>query len=176
MASDDKKGASGTEVPYAPAYPQQLDVNHDVYAPEKGEPQELPVKPQRSFLLRQVFWALRYFGVVVVVAALLVIPVAVKRDSAFTDDADPRSTDNLIFYLFLWLLVTWLAGTLADLAAMALPYVYRLLARYFNPAHQKYWRVFRALRRPIRFLGTVAFGYIAFAIVRCSRVPFRRTW
>jgi len=173
MTSNDKKGATGSETPYMPSYPQQPQVHQEVYLPQKDEPEAFPAKPPRSFFLRQVFWALRYFSVVIVVAALLLIPVLVTRQSAIVELDDPRSTTNLIFYLFLWLLVTWLAATLADLAALALPYVYRLLARYFNPAHQKYWRMFRALRRPIRFLGTVAFGYIAFSVVRAP--PFQHT-
>ena len=168
VGNGEKKGASSQDDPYMPSYPRQ--VTEEIYDPSKQDPEVLPVKPPRSLLKRQLFWALRYFSVVIVVVALLLIPVLVTRQSAVTELDDPRSTSNLVFYIFLWLLVTWLAGTFADLMAILLPYGYRLLARYFNPAHQRYWRLFRALRRPIRFLGTVAFGYIAFTVVCVPRL------
>ena len=158
----DKKGPS-QDGPYMPSYPQPAV--QEVFNAPKDEVELFPVKPPRSLFKRQLFWALRYFSVVIIVAVLLLIPVLITRKSAITEDEDPRAASNLVFYIFLWLLVTWLAGTLADLVAVILPYAYRLLARYFNPAHQKYWRLFRALRRPIRLLGTVAFGYIAFTVV-----------
>ena len=161
---DEKRGPSAHDAPYPPSYTQPA--SQDLFVPQSYTQDSVPVKPPRSFVKRQLFWALRYFAVVVVVGALLAIPIIVSRKSAIVEDDDPDiANKNLIFYIFLWLLITWLAGTAADLTALALPYIYRLLARYFNPAHQKYWRMFRAMRRPIRFMGTFAFCFITFTVV-----------
>jgi len=37
-------------------------------------------------------------------------------------------------------------------------------SRYINPAHHRYWRVFRQLRKPITVTGGTVICYIAFSI------------
>jgi hypothetical protein len=177
----------------SPYTPQEVpQVATEVLPPSRDD--DVPDKPVEKFThknsqlkLRTLYWALRYFSVVIIVAALLIIPIAITRNDGIIQDEEQEkrgTASNLVFYIFLWLEITWVAGVLADLFAMMLPYIYRLLARsgtrypfwrqatylhgvsrYFNPAHQKYWRLFRVLRRPIRFLGTLAFAYIGFTVV-----------
>jgi hypothetical protein len=37
--------------------------------------------------------------------------------------------------------------------------------RYVNPAHQRYWRIFRMMRTPITLIGLLLASYISFDIV-----------
>ncbi|GKT67763.1 mechanosensitive ion channel [Colletotrichum tofieldiae] len=68
-----------------------------------------------------------------------------------------------MFYICLWLEVTWVGAVVSDLLGLGFPYLFRFIARYTNSAHQRYWRVFKFMRRPIAFLGTTIVTYIFFA-------------
>jgi len=117
-----------------PEYVPQVPVQHQQdLSPVHHEP-EAPHVRRRLF-----FWALRYFIVVVVVGVGLSIPIIVtsKDEVLETDDAVAhRAGQNLIYYLFSWLLVTWLAAVISDLIALSLPYLFRFLARYVTPNPQ----------------------------------------
>ncbi|KAK2764100.1 serine threonine protein kinase [Colletotrichum kahawae] len=118
---------------------------------------------------RLFWWALRYvFIATVIFGALLVPTIVLSNDAEFADDSTIESIQakqysNLVFYICLWLMVTWIAAVGSDLIGLGFPYLFRLIARYTNPSHQKYWRVFKFMRRPIAFLGTTLVTYIFFA-------------
>ncbi|KAK1572789.1 putative serine/threonine-protein kinase [Colletotrichum navitas] len=83
-------------------------------------------------------------------------------------DSTPQAIEakqyrNLMFYICLWLEVTWIGAVGSDLLGLGIPYLFRFMARYLNSAHQRYWRVFKFMRRPIAFLGTTLVTYIFFA-------------
>ncbi|KAF9869892.1 mechanosensitive ion channel [Colletotrichum karsti] len=119
---------------------------------------------------RRLFcWALRYFLIAVVIFVALLIPTIVLSDDAeFAEDstAEPiqsKQAKIFVFYICLWLMVTWIGAVFFDLLGLGFPYLFRFVARYVNSSHQKYWRVFKFMRRPIAFLGTTIITYVFFA-------------
>ncbi len=78
-----------------------------------------------------LIWALRYFIVAAVLAILMAIPVFVLKGYRFVDDDAPdgAKSRNEIYYVFLWLLTTWLSALAFDVIGLALPYLFRLVAR-----------------------------------------------
>lgn len=143
--------------------------------------EEGPEPPRHSAFGVHYRWQLalyfvRYVVVVAVIGIILAIPVIVfDKDQDLEDTSleatERRQYNNLIYYIFAWLLTTWMCAVIADLVALSLPYLFRLIARYVNPAHQKYWRVFKTMRRPICWLGAVIGSFIAFTVVSIRRRP-----
>ncbi|KAI8277991.1 hypothetical protein K4K60_006568 [Colletotrichum sp. SAR11_57] len=131
--------------------------------------QHVPPVVKAHHRRRLFWWALRYFLIsAVIFVALLVPTIVLSNDAEFADDSTIESIQakqysNLVFYICLWLMVTWIAAVGSDLIGLGFPYLFRLIARYTNPSHQKYWRVFKFMRRPIAFLGTTLVTYIFFA-------------
>ncbi|KAI6467622.1 hypothetical protein MCOR17_004386 [Pyricularia oryzae] len=129
---------------------------------------ELPPPVKQHQRRKMVFYALRYFLIVAVVAVLLVVPVIVKQNDAEIDLTDSDAVrrlkkDQVVFWTFIWLSISWLGFVLFDLIGLALPYLFRFVARYVNPAHQKYWRFLRVVRRPICLFFGIALMYSAYA-------------
>ncbi|KAH8893311.1 hypothetical protein GQ53DRAFT_684923 [Thozetella sp. PMI_491] len=103
--------------------------------------------------------------VVVVVGVPLSVPIILYRNDQDLEDEESiehKQYRQLLFFLFVWILTSWLGACLSFLAATGLPYLFRFAWRYVNPSQAKYWRVFRALRRPITLIGLVAASYISF--------------
>jgi hypothetical protein len=81
---------------------------------------------------RLLAWAVKYGLVIALVAVILAIPIIVFRtDQEIDSDESPASKQykNLIFYLFIWLEITWLSGCAADMFILAFPFLYRTVAR-----------------------------------------------
>ncbi|KAI5459649.1 Mechanosensitive ion channel-domain-containing protein [Mariannaea sp. PMI_226] len=116
-------------------------------------------------------WALSYITGVVLVGVALLIPVILfQKDSNLEGEEDDltveqRQYKNLVYYLFLWLFISWLALVFSDIFALFLPYLFRFIARYVNPAHRKYWRMFRNLRLPIAMVGGTVVCFVSFAVL-----------
>ncbi|KAK0710046.1 hypothetical protein B0T26DRAFT_653339 [Lasiosphaeria miniovina] len=121
----------------------------------------------RAYLWKYVSWALKYLIIMAVPGLLLAIPIFVTMNNKDLDDdaidaADQRQTRQLVFWLFLWLEVSWLGGCVAYGIGCALPYIFRFVARYVNPAHARYWRIIRVMRKPITVIGFVVASYATF--------------
>ncbi|KAJ0165182.1 putative MscS family protein [Colletotrichum tanaceti] len=119
---------------------------------------------------RELFWwAFRYAVIAVVVFVAFLVPIiALINDADVVEDSAPERIQavqyrNLMFYICLWLEVTWLGAVGSDLLGLGLPYLFRFIARYTNSAHRRYWRVLKLMRRPIAFLGTTIVTFIFFA-------------
>jgi hypothetical protein len=89
-------------------------------------------KDSKKPVSKTVWRWIRYFLIVVMVAAAFMGPVIKFSSSEFYNDLDDplsRQYQNLLFYTFLWLLVSWLGTVAIDLGAIALPYVFRFVIR-----------------------------------------------
>lgn len=97
-----------------------------------------------------------------IIAFLLTIPILVTFDARETteDDAKSRIRKNLVFWIFITLLANWAFVGVFYIIAMLFPYIFRLVAHYVNPAHERYWRVFIMMRSPIVILFGVIGSYI----------------
>ncbi|GKT44874.1 mechanosensitive ion channel protein Msy1 [Colletotrichum spaethianum] len=115
------------------------------------------------------WWAFRYATVVIVIFVAFLVPLITLGNDADVEDDNIASSvaskqhNDLLFYICLWLEVTWVGAVGSDLLGLGLPYLFRFVARYTNSAHQRYWRVLKFMRRPIAFLGTTIVTYIFFA-------------
>ncbi|KAF6835033.1 serine threonine protein kinase [Colletotrichum plurivorum] len=117
---------------------------------------------------RLLWWALRYALIVIVVFVAFLIPLIVLSNDddiaeGTTEIIQEKQSQALVFYISLWLEVTWVGAVFSDLVGLGFPYLFRFIARYTNSAHQRYWRVMKLMRRPIAFLGTTVITYIFFA-------------
>ena len=124
----------------------------------------------------KLVFAARFAAVVILVSAPLAIPVIVSYRRLLVDDSSNADYTNILtFYLCLWLLTSWLMACAFNLFWRAFPYLFWWIAGFVNPAHQRYWRVFRSLNFPVTLLGSVSWTFAAFggvSILVCSwRVP-----
>ncbi|KAB5518871.1 hypothetical protein GE09DRAFT_977795 [Coniochaeta sp. 2T2.1] len=125
--------------------------------------------------MNHLLWAARYVAVVLVVGIPLAIPIIIFRqdldvlanvdDTTTVESVERRQYRQLVYYLFAWFETCWLGFWASDVIGLGLPYVFRFVARYVNPAHQRYWRVFRVLHRPITIIGLVVTAYISFTFL-----------
>ncbi|KAL1840933.1 hypothetical protein VTJ49DRAFT_7592 [Mycothermus thermophilus] len=129
----------------------------------------------RRYILGLLYGPFKFVVIFGVVAALLLIPVlvvgkepAVKYEigddvEAYFEAFDAQQRRFLVYYIFGWLLISWLGLAFCYALGTVLPYMFRFVARYVNPAHARYWRIFRTLRRPICITGLITASYIGFA-------------
>jgi hypothetical protein len=84
---------------------------------------------------RLLLWGIRYFLIVVIVSAGLIVPIAATNnvwDNDFDDNPNLIQTYQrqiVIWNLFLWLLITWAGGVAFDIAIMAFPYMFRFISQ-----------------------------------------------
>ncbi|KAL2133492.1 hypothetical protein VTI74DRAFT_2257 [Chaetomium olivicolor] len=125
----------------------------------------------RSYLLKRLYGPLKFVLIFGIVGALLAIPVILINDDeivekALIGDIDAffaQQTRQVVYYIFGWLFFTWLGLAICFLLGTIIPHFFRFIARYVNPAHQRYWRILRTMRTPFCIAGTVSISYICFA-------------
>jgi len=84
---------------------------------------------------RLVLWGIRYFLIVAIVSAGLVVPIIVTNNVWNNDfDDNPNLVQTyqrqiVIWNLFLWLLITWAGGVVCDVLIMAFPYLFRFVSQ-----------------------------------------------
>jgi hypothetical protein len=79
-----------------------------------------------------LIWAFRYAVLVLLIAGPLSAPVILYwDDSGLTNDepSELHRHHNLLFYIFLWLLISVLAGVVGDGIGVAAPYLFRVVTR-----------------------------------------------
>jgi hypothetical protein len=85
---------------------------------------------------RLVFWGIRYSLIVATVSVGLAVPIIVTNNVWNNDfDNSPNLIQTyqsriVIWYLFLWLLITWGGGVVFDVLIMAFPYTFRFVSRW----------------------------------------------
>ncbi|KAK0707861.1 hypothetical protein B0H67DRAFT_496581 [Lasiosphaeris hirsuta] len=125
----------------------------------------------RTYLWDSAFWLIRFLIVVSFFGLLLAIPVIVYRDIENADEntSEEEIKDRLdrlwVYNIFQWLMISWIGLAVFYLFGTALPYIFRFVARYVNPAHARYWRILRVLRRPFCLIGLNLVSYIAFLLI-----------
>jgi len=99
--------------------------------PSKGDQLPTPAPPPNK-RRKLVFWALRYALTIILVGVALFIPIYTTRMAVDIEEDEPPASkqyNNLIFFLFLWLLITWIGTCFVDIFIMCMPYLFRVLAR-----------------------------------------------
>lgn len=109
-------------------------------------------------------FAARFSAVVVIIGFPLALPVIITGRLLANGSNDYSQT--LVYSLFLWLLYSWIIACAFNLFWRAFPYLFWWIASFVNPAHQKYWRVFRTLTLPVTLLGATIFCWVVFSGVR----------
>ncbi|KAM7196962.1 Mechanosensitive ion channel protein 8 [Rhypophila sp. PSN 637] len=120
-----------------------------------------------QYLWHHISSNIKYLLIGLVIGVPLSIPVIIYRDyqDILPEPIDPvAESRQFLFYLFYWLEISWIALCLSFLVGTALPYVFRFIARYVNPAHVRYWRVLRVLRRPITLAGFLIVSFASYAV------------
>ena len=151
-------------------------------APPDDLQEDVPTYGSHMTILRRLGHVVRYIFIVALVGIPLLVPVILFQDDAtvLLDTDDPqqiaaRNHNNQLFYVFLWLETTWLAAVVSNLIALALPYIFFFVSRYVNASHRRYWRMFRTLKWPITFTGTLFAAFLSFGIVRYP-IPLLAIW
>lgn len=120
---------------------------------------------QQSFLRRnsRFIKIVAYLIILILVTGALTVPVILwwGRSAAELKGSD----DAPLFHLALWILVSWAFFMFSNLLINLLPYVFRLMARMFNPGWVKYWRVFRFMRLAATMLGGTIGTYCSWVYV-----------
>lgn len=131
-----------------------------------------PKKPSIRQRHRGFFKFLGSLTAFCVLGALLAIPIIVTADARDVGDADDqtRQTRNIIYYTFIMLENVLAMTGVFYVIAMLLPYAFRFVAHYINPAYARYWRALIILRTPIVALFAVIAGYVSLYIVSTIRI------
>jgi hypothetical protein len=159
-----------------------LDERKDSLSPTMSQPMEPQGRQHnyrtatgkyRWYLLRSFYGPLKFvliFGTVAVLLAVpsMVIDVDAIEAKAAMGDMDAflaQQQQQTVYYVFGWLLFSWLGLAFFFAVGTAVPYVFRFVARYVNPAHMRYWRVLRTMRRPFCVAFGVTFSFLCFVAV-----------
>lgn len=116
---------------------------HQIPENNDAPPLPLPSVVVAQYRKRLVWWAVRYCVIVVVIFVAFLIPlITLSNDADLADDSTPQSIQdkqyrNLVFYISLWLEVTWVAAVFFDLLGLSLPYLFRFLARSVHELPRK---------------------------------------
>ena len=122
---------------------------------------------------RRFFRVIAYLFVLLAVTAGLTVPVVLYYDDGdWSSDEDEEKHRDLLHHLFRWLLVSWCFFAFSNISINIFPYVFRVVARWVNPGHVKYWRIFRFMRLPVTLLGGTIGSYFSFFVVS---LEFRHT-
>ena len=145
----------------------------NTYAEYRGHMDSHASIGSRGYWTRKVGFLIRYLTAIILIGLPLAIPVILfSGDQELQDEtAADRQYRNLVFYIFLWLLVTWLSTCFVNIFTHIFPYIFKFVASYVNSAHKKYWRVFRTMRLPVTLLACAIVGFISFTIVSSSSCP-----
>lgn len=106
---------------------------YEVYDLETPRPKSDFPQKARAGKHHLAGWAIKYALIVLGVAIPLIIPVILFRNDQEVDEDEPvlsRQYRQLVFYIFCWLLSTWLFGCLTDMLALGFPYLFRFVAKY----------------------------------------------
>jgi hypothetical protein len=95
----------------------------------------IPPTPQPNKKRKLILWGIKYALTVILFAVALLIPILATAGATDVVEEDAELTAakqyrNLIFYIFLWLFVTWVGTCAVDIFVMALPYLFRFVSRY----------------------------------------------
>ena len=134
-AINDKQGfvAVGRAVPTEDSSGKESKSSHQFHELEIPRPQSaMPVKSQSGRRVT-IYWMVKYYLTVILVATALAIAVIVFRTAQLTDDdtlesAYDKQYRQLVFYLFCWLLITWLSACVSDMFILLFPYIFRFVA------------------------------------------------
>lgn len=134
------KQERGNEVFGAPLLSADSVLKDDNPGPAAVESKAIDYKTAEGsygrYIWRYIRSSAKHIIIAVVIAVLLSIPVIIYRD--YQDvlpqpiDADSE-TRQLRFYVFAWLLTSWLCLYASFAIGTALPYIFRLVARSVVP-------------------------------------------
>jgi hypothetical protein len=90
----------------------------------------------RSYLLRSLYGPLKFIIIFGVVAVLLSVPCIVIGGETISSKADigaeafmAQQTRQIIYYIFGWLLLSWIGLAISYAFGTVLPYIFRFIAR-----------------------------------------------
>lgn len=145
------------------------------------------VKPPRRCWRRTsgVIYAVKWILTTLIVSVIIAIPMMVLTDSIevnsdtlygeFTDDYYEQYR-NLGWWISSWILASWISACLFHAFAQVFPYIFRFLSKYINPAHRRYWKVFRFMKWPITLLGGTIGSYLSYYFVRLIQIALLSGW
>ena len=150
--------------PLAGGDPVYEEKQKDTSEEAEDSPYKMLSRRERN---RIILHAVRFVLTTVVIAIFLAIPLFVLAGYADVGDSidDNLQKKNAVYWGFAWILSAWVIGCFFHFIALILPYVFWIVAKFVNPAHRRYWRVFRPLRLPITLLGGLIGSIITFDLV-----------
>ena len=113
---------------------------------------------------RKAIAIIKYLVILVVVTIAFATPVAIYHIREKTKNLQK----DVRYHLLLWTLISWLSAAISNIAITLFPYLFKFIARWVNPGHVKYWRIFRFMRLAVTLLGGaigmyVSYTYVSFA-------------
>ena len=110
---------------------------------------------------RKAIAIVKYLVTLVVVTISFATPVAIYhvREGSKNLEKDVR------YHLLLWILTSWLSTATSNVSITLFPYIFKFVARWVNPGHAKYWRIFRFMRGAVTLLGGAIGTYISYTYV-----------
>ena len=113
---------------------EQVDATE--YRPPPFPPPAQAVKVEEHTSLwqryRKAIAILQYVTILFCIGVVLAVPVVLYHEDAYGSDWDDDEQNNTKYYIFLFLLIGWTSGSLANLFANILPYLFRWVAKYVS--------------------------------------------
>jgi len=116
-----------------------------VTMPQEPEPRRTPSHRTADgsyfwYLFKSLYGPFKFVIIFGVVGVLLAIPVIVIDPDAIMAKAElgdidaffAQQTRQVLYYIFAWLMMSWLGLALSFAVGSALPYVFRFVARYVD--------------------------------------------
>ncbi|KAH8693650.1 hypothetical protein BGW36DRAFT_383455 [Talaromyces proteolyticus] len=116
----------------------------------------------------------KWLTVTIVVSVIISIPVIVLRTTLVSSDIQnldqlkqvyQSQWKNLGFWISCWILVSWFSACVFHALIIFFPHIFRNVAKYINPAHARYWKVFYFMKWPVTILGCTICSYISYALI-----------
>ena len=110
---------------------------------------------------RKVLAIVKYLVTLIIITVAFATPVAIYRGREKSKDLQK----DVRYHLLLWVLISWLSTAISNISITLFPYLFKFIARWVNPGHVKYWRIFRFMRLAVTLLGGAIGTYVSYTYV-----------
>ncbi len=127
--------------------------------------------PRETSNIRHLWnWILRSVFLIAPIGIIFAIPMIIYDTSSY----DSMIGKERIFWLFVWLEVSWVSFWVSLMAVDLFPFMYRFVMGFINPCFRKYWSCLKALRFPLALtiwgvVSLIMFDVVSWTEIGCGR-------
>ena len=128
---DPKSGYQHPQAVSSQLYNAELSEKEEDDAPYSGSGNQSSFGRIGLHILRLVF-------TITLIGLILAIPIFITMQQAYDLSFNNHTQNrNFVFWFFVWMEATFVAGAAANVFALIFPYVFYAVAKWVNPAHRR---------------------------------------